>query len=108
MGIVTRKYKKFGTLKIRFWGRSNSIEQEIELRKQKRKKIDNIKRLKKEVKEWEFKSVKLLQDINYEKGAKIVEINRIENRLEALGTSKAIINAYKKLIIPWKYLYLIL
>ena len=91
---------KFGTLKKRFWGISNSIEEEIELKKQATKKIDNIERLKTEVEEWEFKSVKLLQDLNYEKDAEIAEIRRIEIRLKALRISKRIINAFKKLIIP--------
>ena len=98
---------KFGTRRNRFWER-NSIEEEIELRKQTRKKIDNIERLKteiKEIKEWELKSAKLLEDLNFEKG---VEITRIEIRLETLGISKTAINAIKKLIIPKKYLYLIL
>ena len=53
---------KSGALKNIFWGRLNSIEEEIELRKQTRKMIDNIERLKTEVEEWEFKSVRLLQD----------------------------------------------
>ena len=99
---------RFGTLKNRFRGRPNSIKEETELRKQSRKKIDNIERLKAEVEEWAFKSVKLLQDLNYEKGAEIAEVKRIEIKLEALKTSKAIINAFKKLIIPKKYLHLIL
>ena len=83
---------KFGTLKKRFWGISNSIEEEIELKKQAIKKIDNIERLKTEV--------KLLQDLNYEKDAEIAEIRRIEIRLKTLRISKTIINAFKKLIIP--------
>ena len=41
---------------------SNSIEEEI----------DNIEKLKEEVKDWEFKSVKILQDLNYAKNDKIV------------------------------------
>ena len=53
---------RFRTLKSRFRRRPNSIEEEIELRKQTRKKIDSIERLKTEVEEWEFKSVKLLRD----------------------------------------------
>ena len=99
---------KFGTLRNRFRGRPNSIEEEIELRKQRRKKIDSIERLKTEVEEWEFKSVKLLQDLNYEKGVEIAEIKRIAIKLEALKTSKTIINVFEKLSIPGKYLYVIL
>ena len=98
----------FGTLKNRFQGRPNSIEEEIEFRKQTRKKIDSIERLKSEVEEREFKSVKLLKDLNYEKGAEIAEIKRIEIRLEPLKKSKTIINAFKKLIFSKKYLYLLL
>ena len=55
-------------LKNRFRGRPNSIEEETELRKQTRERIDSIERLKTEVAGWEFESVKLLQDLNYEKG----------------------------------------
>ena len=73
---------KFGALKNRFRGRSNSTEEEIELKKQTRKKIDNIERLKTEVEEWDFKSVKLFQDLNYEKGAEIAEIKSIEIKLK--------------------------
>ena len=53
---------KFRTLKNRFGGRPNSIAEEIELRKQTREKKDSIERLETEVDEWEFKSVKLIQD----------------------------------------------
>ena len=73
---------RFGTLKNRFWGRPNSIEEEIELMKQTRKKIDDIERLKIEVEEWEFKSVKLFQDLYYEKGAEIAEIKSIEIKIK--------------------------
>ena len=48
------------TLRNRFQGRSNRIEEEIELRKQIRKEINDIEGLKTEVEEWEFESVKLL------------------------------------------------
>ena len=41
----------FRTLKDRFTRRPNSIEEEIELRKQTRRKIDSIERLKTEVEE---------------------------------------------------------
>ena len=52
------------TLRNRFLGKPNKIEDEIELREQTRKKIDNIKKLKEEVKEWGFKSLKILQNLN--------------------------------------------
>ena len=73
-----------GTLKNRFGRRSNKIEEEIELREQTRKKIDNIEELKEEVEEWEFKSVKILQNLNYEKHDEIVEIAKIEIRLTCI------------------------
>ena len=51
------------TLRNRLLGRPNqtecnSIEEVIDLRRQTKKKIDNIEKLKEEVKVWEFKSVK--------------------------------------------------
>ena len=59
----------------------NKIEEEIELREQTRKKMDNIEVLKKEVKEWEFKSVKILHDLSYEKHEEVAEIAKTERRL---------------------------
>ena len=99
---------RFITLKNRFLGRSNKIEEERELRRQTKKKIDNIEELKEEVKEWEFKSVTILQDLNYEKHDEIVEIAKIELKLERLGVSKQSIDSFKKLIIPKKYLHFVL
>ena len=64
--------------------------------------IDNIEKFKKEVEEWEFKSVKLLQDLNYEKHDEIAEIAKIEIRLKELGILKESTDAFKKLIIPKK------
>ena len=52
------------TLRKKFFGKPNKIEDEIELREEIKKKIDNIEALKEEVKEWEFKSVKILHDLN--------------------------------------------
>ena len=95
-------------LKNRFLRRPNKIEEEIDLRKQTKKKIDNIEELKEEVKEWEFKSVKILQHLNYEKNNKIVEIARIELKLKRFGISNQSIDIFKKSIIPKKYLHLVL
>ena len=64
--------------------------------------IDNIEKLKKEVEEWEFKSVKLLQDLNYEKYDEIAEIAKIGIRSKELGILKESTDAFKKLIIPKK------
>ena len=73
---MLQKNLSFRTLKNRFRGRPNSIEERIELRKQTRERIDYRDRLKTEVGEWEFKSVKLLQDLNFEKEAEIAEIKK--------------------------------
>ena len=56
----------------------NDIEKGRDLRRQTQKKIDNIEKLKEEVKECKFKSVKILQDLNYAKNDEIVEIAKIE------------------------------
>ena len=93
---------RFGTLKNRFFGRPNKIEEEIELREQTKKKTGNVEELKEEVKEWEFKSVKILQYLSYEKYDAIVEIAKIELKLERLGVSKDPFDNFKKLIIPKK------
>ena len=60
------------------------------------------------MKEWEFKSVKILQDLNFEKYDEVVEIAKIELKLERLGISKKSINFFKKSIIPKKHLHLVL
>ena len=76
------------TLRTKFLGRTNKSEEEIDLKRQTKKKIDNIEELKEEVKEWEFKIVKILHDLNYEKNNEIVEISKIELKLKRLGISK--------------------
>ena len=75
---------KIITLRNKFLGKPNKIEEEIDLRGQTKKIIDNIEELKEEVKEWEFKSVRILQDLNYKKNDEIVEIAKIELKLERL------------------------
>ena len=99
---------RFRTLKNRYLGRLNKIEEGIKLREQTKKKIDDIEELKEEVKEWEFNSFKILQDLNYGKYDKIVEIAKIEFKLERLGLSKESIDSFKKLIIPKNYLHFVL
>ena len=83
-------------LRNRFLGRLNSVEDKIDLRRQTKKKIDNIEELKEEVKEWGFKSVKIVQVLNYAKNDEIVEIARIKLKLQRLGASKKSINFFKK------------
>ena len=95
-------------LRNRFLRKSNETEEEIEWREQTKKKIDNIEELKKRAEEWEFKSVKTLQDLNYEKYDEIVELAKVELKLERSGISKISIDKLKKLIIPKKYLHLVL
>ena len=96
------------TLRNRFLGRPNNIEEELDLRRQTKKKIDNIEELKEEVNEWEFKSAKILQDLNYAKNDKIVETAKIELKLKRLRASKKSIKFLKKSIIPKTYQHLVL
>ena len=100
-------------LRNKFLGRPNkiecnSIEEEIDLRRQTKKKIDNIEKLKEEVKEWDFKSVKILQDLNYAKNDEIDETAKIELKLKRLRVSKKSINFSEKSIIPKEHLPLVL
>ena len=96
------------TLTNKFYERSNNVEEEIDLRRQTKKKLDNLEELKEEVKEWEFKSVKKLQGLNYAKNDEIVEIEKIELKLKRLRVSKESISFFKKSIIPKKCLHLVL
>ena len=62
------------TLRNKFLGRpSNSIKEEI----------DNIEDVK-----WEVKGAKMLQDLSYEKNDEIVEIAKIELKLQRSGIQK--------------------
>ena len=90
-------------LRNRFLGRPNKIEEEIDLRRQTKNKIDNIEELKEEVKEWKSKSMKIIQDLSYEKNDEIVEVAKIELKLKILGISKKSIDNFKKSTIPKKY-----
>ena len=102
------------TLRNRFFRRPNnsiecnSIEEEIDLRRQTQKKIDNVEKLKEEVKKWEFKSVKILQDLNYAKNDEIVETAKIKLKLKRLGASKKSNIFFKKSVIPKEHLHLVL
>ena len=94
------------TLRNRYHRRPNKIDEEIDLRRQTKKKIDNTEKLKEEVvKEWEFKNLEILKDLNY---AMYDEIVKTELELKKLRISKKSINFFKKLIIPKKYLHFIL
>ena len=63
------------TLRNRFLGKPNKIEEEIDFKRQTKTKVDNIEELKEGVKEWEFKSVKILQDLNYEKNDSSLDLS---------------------------------
>ena len=56
----------------------------------------------------EYKTSKLLEDLNMEKRIEIEEIKEIEIKLEKLKIPKTIVNIIKKIIISEKYLYQIL
>ena len=62
------------TLRNKFLLRPNNIEEEIDLREQTKKKIDNIEKLMKKAKEQGFKNA-ILQDLYY---PRIDETNEIE------------------------------
>ena len=83
------------TLRNKFLGRPNKTEEETDLRRQTKKKIDNIEELKEKAKEREFKRVKILQDLNYAKNDEIVEIAKIELKLKRLRVSKKSIISLK-------------
>ena len=54
----------------------------------------------------EFHSVKLPEDLNFLKYEKAAALAKIELDLIRSGISKELINFFKKLIIPRKYLHL--
>ena len=99
-----------------FWGRPNSIKDELKFRKITRKKINEIERLETEIKEIEElkieavepKCSKLLSNLNMEKGIEIEGIKEIEIRLKKLKIPKTIVYTIKKSIISEKYFYHIL
>ena len=95
------------TLRNRFLQRPNKVEEEIDLRRQTKKKIDNIEELKEEVDVWEVKCVKKLQELNYKKYDEVADIAKIELKLQRLRISKKLINFLKKSIITKNYLHLV-
>ena len=94
---------RFRTTKNRFCERSDSIEEEMELRKVARKKVNTIERLETDLIEMEELEIqrefKLLVDLKFERGLEIDEIMETEIRLEKLKIPKTTINAIKKSII---------
>ena len=97
------------TLRNKHLGRSSHdiMEEEIDLRKQEKKKVDKIEELKEDV-EWESKAAKMLRDLSYDRNDEIAAIAEIEQRLIRSEISKELINFFKKSIIPREYLHLVL
>ena len=62
-------------------------EEEIDLREQAKRKIDEIEELKEDLK-WESKAAKILQDLNYEKNDEIAAIAEIEQKVIISGILK--------------------
>ena len=94
----------FMTLRNKHLGRSSHItkEEEIELREQTKKKVDKIEELKEGIDGIEFQSFKTLEDLIFLKHEE-----KTEQKLIRFGILKEVINFYKKLIIPKKYLHLV-
>ena len=93
-------------LRNRFLERPNNIEKEIKLRNVIRKMINEMDRLKTELKKKEefkkmeeFKTNELFLDLDYVRIDILDDVILIETKLENLGISKAPINAIKKSIV---------
>ena len=103
MNMKSHIVLRFRTTKNRFCERFYSIEEEMELRKITRKKVNTIERLETDLIEMEELKIerefKLLVDLKFERGLEIDEIMETEIRLEKLKIPKRTINAIKKSII---------
>ena len=97
------------TLRNRHLDRSSHIfnEEEIDLREQTKKKVNELEELKEGVDGIEFQNVKTLEDLNFLKHKEVAAIAKIELELIKSGISKKLINFFKKSIIPRKYLHLV-
>ena len=87
----------FMTLRNKHLGRSSHIikEEEIDLREQAKKKVDEIEALKEGVYINEFQCVKTLEDLNFLKHEEAAAIAEIEQKLIRSGISKKLINFLK-------------
>ena len=90
------------TLPNKYHRKPNSVEEEIDLKRQAKKKIANKEGA---VKKWKFKSVKKLEDLNYAKNDEIVETAKLELKLKRVEVSKNSIKFLKKSVIPKKHLH---
>ena len=100
----------FMTLRNKHLGRSSHItkEEEVELREQAKKKINQIKELEKGVHGIEFQiAIKILEDLNFLKHEEIEGIAKVELELIRSGISKELTSFFKKPIIPKKHLHLV-
>ena len=97
------------TLRNKHLGKSSHIikEEEIDLKEQAKKRIDEIEELKEGVDGIEFQSVKILEDLNFLKHEEAAAIAETEQKLIRSGILKELNNFFKKSIIPKKYLHLV-
>ena len=84
----------FMTLRNKHLGKLSHIikEEELELREQAKKKIDEIEELKEGVDEIELRSIKTLEDLNFLKHEEAAAIAKIELELIKSGISKEVIS----------------
>ena len=91
-------------MKNKFSERPDNIKEELKLRKTTRKNINEVEKLETETKEMkniktemiEYKSYKLLGDLNMEKGIETEEIKEIEIKLAELKIPKTVVNKFQK------------
>ena len=91
-------------MKNKFSERPDNIKEELKLRKTTRKNINEVEKLETEIKEMknmktemiEYKSYKLLGDLNMEKGIETEEIKEIEIKLAELKIPKTVVNKFQK------------
>ena len=90
-------------------GRSNHFtkEEEIDLREQTKKKVDETEELKEGVDGIEFQSFKALEDLNILKHEETAAIAEMEQKLIRFGILKELINFLERPIMLGKYLHLV-
>ena len=99
--FMTQRNKHLGRLS------HNIKEEEINLREQTKKKIDEIEELKEERDGIEFHCVKTLEDLHFLKHEEAAAITDIKQKLIRFGILKKLVNFFKKSIILKRYLHLI-
>ena len=103
---LLQEYLNFLTLKNRYWGRSNSFREEIELKEKTEKRIDEIEKLgrKKEIKLEKIfiiddEAIDLLIELNIDKRDIQEQLIFIDIKLEKLKISEKTIKAIRSQII---------